>query len=348
MKRITLQDIADRAGVSRNTVSCALRNHPSYPVSTCLRIQALAREMGYQPDPRLSELMSYLSTQRRAPSNTVLAFVHDWPFEFLHPKSQNDPSCFLGARKRAEALGFIMEEFRFDRKQMTDKRFSRMLSARGIRGLLFGPMQHSSTSFHLLWKSFCSVAIGFTIQTPRMNRASNYQLYSLQLALRKTAALGYQRPAIWLPKDLNARVNDAWQAAHGLENKITGRDIPYIERNPESATEIARFIREKNVDALITFMDPATIKELIDLERRSIPDRLGVITLHRAPFYDFLQLSGIDQQWEKVGAAAVDMLVSELNLNRTGLPDDPKTLFIEGRWVDGQTTRKRAATPLPA
>ena len=41
-----MQDVADRAGVSRAAVSLALRNHPSLPVATRERIQALAEGSG--------------------------------------------------------------------------------------------------------------------------------------------------------------------------------------------------------------------------------------------------------------------------------------------------------------
>ncbi|HWL51078.1 MAG TPA: LacI family DNA-binding transcriptional regulator [Chthoniobacteraceae bacterium] len=348
MKRVTLQMIADRTGYSRNTVSCALRNHPSIPKATCERIQAAADAIGYRPDPRLSELMTYLNVQRRAPAQTVLAFVHDWPGGFLHPEHDNDPSCYLGAKKRAESLGYVLEEFVLNRAKMTDQRLSRILSARGIRGILFGPMQHSRTSLQLIWKSFCSVAIGFTVQSPRLNRASNYQFYSLQRILRKVTALGYRHPAVWLPSRFNLRVDDAWYAAHALEEKISGQSIPFVERAANSAVEISRFIRRRNVDALITFLPPVMLAELTRIEEKSIPHRLGIINVHRTPSKIISHISGIDQQWESVGAAAIDMLVSELNLNHLGLPENPKTLFIEGRWVDGETTRRKPPAALQA
>ena len=46
-KRVTLQDIAARTGVSVNTVSHALRNKSDISAETCRRIQEAAREMGY-------------------------------------------------------------------------------------------------------------------------------------------------------------------------------------------------------------------------------------------------------------------------------------------------------------
>ncbi|MGI6713958.1 MAG: LacI family DNA-binding transcriptional regulator [Bacilli bacterium] len=57
MKRVRLQDIADRLGVSLNTASRALRDCSDISLATKERVRAKAKEMGYIP----SNLSSYLS-----------------------------------------------------------------------------------------------------------------------------------------------------------------------------------------------------------------------------------------------------------------------------------------------
>ncbi len=56
--KVSVADVAAAAGVSPSTVSRALRNHPDIPRTTCERIQALALEMGYRPDPLISALLA--------------------------------------------------------------------------------------------------------------------------------------------------------------------------------------------------------------------------------------------------------------------------------------------------
>jgi DNA-binding LacI/PurR family transcriptional regulator len=48
-KPVTMQEIADRCGVNKNTVSLALRSDPRVAVATAHRILAVAEEMGYNP-----------------------------------------------------------------------------------------------------------------------------------------------------------------------------------------------------------------------------------------------------------------------------------------------------------
>lgn len=57
-KRVTLQDIARRTGVTINTVSRALKNKPDISVKTCQRIQQVAQEMGYVRNYAASSLRS--------------------------------------------------------------------------------------------------------------------------------------------------------------------------------------------------------------------------------------------------------------------------------------------------
>ena len=58
IKRVLLQDIANAAGCTVNTVSRALKNKPDISVATCQRIQQLAREMGYVQNSLASSLRS--------------------------------------------------------------------------------------------------------------------------------------------------------------------------------------------------------------------------------------------------------------------------------------------------
>ena len=86
-----LQEIAEKAGVSRATVSLALRNQTSIPARTRTRIRQLAEQLGYRPNPLISALMSYHRAARPVkPTHLTLAFVvkfsHRDPWEsYLSP-----------------------------------------------------------------------------------------------------------------------------------------------------------------------------------------------------------------------------------------------------------------------
>jgi LacI family transcriptional regulator len=70
----TLQTVADAAGVSRATVSRALRNHPAIPETTRVRIRKVAAKLGLCENPVLSEAMRHVRS-RRGLSREVVAFL---------------------------------------------------------------------------------------------------------------------------------------------------------------------------------------------------------------------------------------------------------------------------------
>src|SRR5512145_702370 len=75
----TMKIVAAKAAVSSMTVSLALRNHPRIPRSTRERIQTIARELGYRPNPMVHALMAEVRARRPVTSATTLAFITAFP-----------------------------------------------------------------------------------------------------------------------------------------------------------------------------------------------------------------------------------------------------------------------------
>jgi DNA-binding LacI/PurR family transcriptional regulator len=72
---VSIKDIARRASVSHSTVSRALADSPLINRETRVRIQALAREMGYTP----SAIARAMSTRRTRTVGLVVTTIAD-PF----------------------------------------------------------------------------------------------------------------------------------------------------------------------------------------------------------------------------------------------------------------------------
>src|SRR5687768_16285134 len=77
-RRVTLADVAVRANVHVTTVSLALRNHPRLPAATRERIQALAKKMGFAPDPCVRALVAYRGRMMPRRNPPTLAYVTNW------------------------------------------------------------------------------------------------------------------------------------------------------------------------------------------------------------------------------------------------------------------------------
>ena len=73
----------------------------------------------------------------------------------------------------------------------------------------------------------------------------------------------------------------------------------------------------------------------------SVPKRTGFFNLNwnerRRP------CAGLDLRPELQGIAAVESVVAQIHRNERGLPTDPHTVMVSGRWIDGPTLRRRPA-----
>lgn len=62
---------------------------------------------------------------------------------------------------------------------------------------------------------------------------------------------------------------------------------------------------------------------------------------HPALGPDVKEWSGVHMRGALHASHAVDLVTSQLLRNEKGLPREPKTVIIEGRWVDGKTAKPR-------
>ena len=58
--KVTIKDLAEKAGVSKTTVSFAFNNPSRISKETCEKIMTIAKEIGYSPDP----VARYLATKQ--------------------------------------------------------------------------------------------------------------------------------------------------------------------------------------------------------------------------------------------------------------------------------------------
>lgn len=71
-----MTDIAKAAGVSKNTVSLALRGSPKVSAVTRRRIEKAAKSLGYRPNPTVAHLMAELRQNRSQGYQSTLAIIN--------------------------------------------------------------------------------------------------------------------------------------------------------------------------------------------------------------------------------------------------------------------------------
>jgi DNA-binding LacI/PurR family transcriptional regulator len=134
-----LKQIAEIVGVSKMTVSRALREGTSVTPVLREKIRETAQKLGYQPDSLISQAMRAVRKAQSTGYRETLAFA--WPDRAAHKVHAPGVAdeIFEGARRRAQDLGYRLDEFHLPEIPRTAEALSSILNARSIRGLLVGP-----------------------------------------------------------------------------------------------------------------------------------------------------------------------------------------------------------------
>lgn len=334
-----MKHIAAAAGVSAMTVSLALRRDPSLPAATRERITALAQRMGYRRNPLVSALMAGLRTRRTEGHDAnVIAYVESFGPEATPQQAASLARYRAGAAEGAAVHGYRLERFRLGGDGLTEARLEQVLEARGIRGVVFAPLPQIGSVLTRSWRNHALAAVGYSLAQPRLHRAVNHQVHSIRLAITELTALGYRRFGFVVSRHEDARTERNWMSAILLaRHEMAGTERSahlFLEERVERSSLVA-WCRAERPEVIVT------TEEQIDLMLRRTRglERLGFAHLHLTQTQR--GSAGIDQKNERVGAAAVDLAVEQLHANLYGLPENPKTVLIEGRWERGTTARRK-------
>ena len=329
---ITLQQIARAADCSLATVSYALRDDPRIRPETRAAVQKVAAQLGYRPNPRFSALMSHIRNSRPVAAGERIAFV--W-VHTSRAESAKDPflqRVFLGAKARAEALGYGLEQFWTAERGMTDRRLSQVIKSRGIVGLLLSPVMHETdVTLDLEWSSFAPAVIGSARWYPELHHAGHHHYLAMRMALEKLAATGYRRPMAIIEAGVNERARRAWEAAFAVfhPSRAAAAELLWIGL-PKDRRAVARQIKANRPDAVVV-SDHGILEHLRAMDV-GVTAELPIFNLHWLPTAP--EIGGVDQSYDMVAANAVDLVVSQLNGNETGVPPWPRMLLFPGRWVE--------------
>lgn len=343
---VTMADLAKLAGVSSTTVSLSLSGSPKIPEPTRERILALAREQGYVPNPFVSALMRCRRKKLPAERRVSLALVNglDSPDGWRNSLSATRRQVREGALARARELGYDVDEHWLHQDGMSPRRFSQILRARGIQGLLMGPMPDEAPPPPLDWRYFSAVGINVTYKPLPMHVVCSDHSYGITRIVQECHNLGYRRPALVIVRGqrqyFQGLLEGGFYAALASLPDTTTIQPFFVEslqdRAKFSEEEFRSWLTAKRPDVLVTL--DANILEMIlqDIGFR-VPEDIGLASLGCESVGD--RFSGICQLGHLKGANAINVLVGLVERGERGLPEQPITTLVEGRWNPGRTLR---------
>lgn len=342
MRRVTLSDIAARAGVTKMTVSLALRGQGRLPAATRERIRGLAAEMGYEPDPALRALNTHKQQLKPVDKGEFIAFLVDGP-EREPWKTQKFVSAYkIGIEAGVRQLGYRLKDFwAGDRPK---RGLGRLLLSRGIRAIILAPeprLKKDCLPLDLDWSRFSVVRLGRTHRDIGVPSVSHDNYGSTRLLFAELMRRGYRRPALLHPERVEARV----EYRHAAAFQVMQRELPEADRIPlglfakerVGMDDFVEFVRAHRPDVCVS--SDSTLLHYMRKAGLAVPAEMGFASLDVQDNQP--EVSGIDQRLSEVGAAGVDLLDLLIRTNTRGLNRIEHKVILGGIWQEGATVRPR-------
>jgi len=337
MSRPTLRTLAQTLGLSRTTISDALRGLPRVNAKTIERVRAAAEAAGYQRNPLTGEVMSQLrrsNGQLFRGSLAALEIVDD-P-RGVHVERYN-AAVLQGATERALQLGFNIEHFDVSRDDLRLPRIDSILHARGIRGILVLPCSGFPDLSSMTWSRITAVYADYFIDRPALHCVCPDHYRSMIFAMQTLHARGYRRPGLVIELSHDERLQYRWEGAfHAIQNTLPGLGrVPPLRFQQLNRGSFVKWFRKYDPDVVLSHC--AEVADWMKDCGARIPESHGFLCLnsHRVK----TSCAALDHQPREIGARAAELVVGHVIHNEYGPPPKPSLTSIPARLIEGPTLR---------
>jgi len=327
---INLRLLAAACGVSRMTVSRALRGHPEVSEATRKAVLKKARTMGYKPNGLVSVWMSHVAASKRAANRPVILYCASHSTIIPYERTVTLRKFLSGARKRAEECGFDVQEIWLNQPGFSPRRIEKILLTRNVPGLLFAPFEEPTANFPIKLDRFSAVAFNYSLKDPALHRVCHNHFHNVWITMLRLTEMGFKRIGMTVHPNTDRRHNHLLSAAFCRFGQVHGTAAAsglYIDRRPTDKEPFCKWARRYKPDVVLS-----NNNRTVDFVRET----------QLVPTPKFVHLDGeyckapafamLDQNSEMVGAAAVDLVVEMIKHNEVGVPVTPKTILIDGEF----------------
>lgn len=341
MPQPSIRRLASQLGLSVATVSLALRGSHRVVPATRQRVLDAARRAGYRPNPLVRSVMAALRRSAQESYQGLLAAINfsAEPQPRLRTYHQE---VWRGAERRARELGFRMDLCWFGPNNLSLPRLNTVLTTRNIQGVVVMPIAETHDLSPLDWSGLAGVTMDYCLSRPALHTVLPNHHVSIFTALERLMALGYRRPGIVLDAARDARLRHNWTGGYYsfFRTPRPAACLPELLAQPVERTGFLRWFDQHRPDVIIAHLQTEIAGWLRERNCR-VPEDVGFLQLN------WTERSGpcaaLDLQPDRLGAAAVESLVAQLQRQEQGVPEVPKTITLSAQWIDGPTLRSRTA-----
>lgn len=299
-------------------------------------IQKVAEGLGYRPDPVLQQMGRQRWQVERANLQESIAYVSHGRWNTYGAENHLTKL----ARRSAEKFGYKVDEIEVT-PDLSATALKRIIRARGIRGVLFHAFRDEQIppSLQLDWTEISGVCCPAGRLRPSIHAVNFDTFLGARLAFAKAREAGYRRIGAALfshrPPTEDDYARKGGILCEQLETPEADR-VPLLTCDFGDEAAFRKWFEEHRPDCVIGFTNMA----LRMLEGRGIraPKDVGFVslTVERGQ-----EVTGVLKDWEELMGAAVELLVTEIRENNTGVPRAQKYILIEPVWMEGKTLGRK-------
>lgn len=333
----TVRTLALKLGLSRATVSNALRGVGRISPDTVKRVRQAAKEAGYRYNPLAGTLLSALRRSQGHTVRGVLAAV-DVAEPERPPHGPFHTELLKGARERAAELGFKLETFIVGRDGLTAARLDSILQARGIHGVMLFPSWHRPDWSGLDWTRYAGVYTDYLIQQPALSCVTTDPYKSIVDTLARLAARGYRRPGLFIERERDERTQWRFCAPFvAMQTVAPGIEaVPPLLVTERNAAEFSAWFKRHKPDVVLShFTETIAWMEACGARVPQTHGFVGLNVLLRER-----ACAALDLQPRVIGARSVELVIAQIQRHELGVPEWPTLTTVSARWIDGPTLRK--------
>lgn len=336
----TLRTLARELGLSRTTVSDALRGSPRVKPETIERVRAAAQAAGYDRNPLAGAVMSFLRRSCGQQFRGVLAALEIVDADqSVNARRYND-AVFEGVAAKSEQLGFKVDRFQLGATGLKHSRLDSILQTRGINGLVVLPAAGFPDLSGLSWSRYTAVYVDYFVDSPPMHCVCSDHYRSMIGLLRELHARGFRRPGLFIEQSLDERLHFRWEGAFlALQHYLPNISKVPILRPEQIGFEVfQQWFQQYNPDVVLGHFPEAM--EWMKRCGAKIPRTHSFVCLNS------LRTDGdcaaLDFQAPVLGARAAELVTGHLLHSEFGIPSQPSLTTIPARLIEGPTLGRPA------
>ena len=324
-RSVTLEDIAKAAGVSKATVSYALRGHSSVSAKTAERIQGLAKDMGYVRHPAFAAMRAHRHDKAK---DVPLPVVH-LPSIITKDHGERERSSLA---KAGTNLGYSVRNAYIEDDTDLSALNQRFLDE-GVVGILIRhqPRIHELLSYD--WQGLAVITIGYSPDSCRYHGVCWNIWACTELALTKAYEAGYRRIGgaafAHVPEIVDDRIRRAAFRSFAMDHDDVEPIPPYCAPMWDY-DGVVHWYEAHRPDCVIGFSN-REYAELTDAGHHP-----AYISLHAPVHPDELKkLACVNQRHDLITSRSLAALDQAIRYRDIGVPKERIVQQLPPAWIPG-------------